>query len=114
MTFPAWLKPALYGGVAGAALAAFVGFSWGGWMTGAAARDHAMEMAHDDVVAALTPVCLSLSAADPDQASKLETIRAASVYQRRDAVMKTGWATVPGAADPDRDLAQACLAELEL
>lgn len=28
--------------------------------------------------------------------------------------MRGGWATVPGSEGPDRDLAQACLASLDL
>jgi hypothetical protein len=44
----------------------------------------------------------------------METIRAASTYQRRDAVMSAGWATVPGTDAPNRDIAQACLAALDV
>lgn len=35
---PDWLKPALYGALAGATALAIAGFSWGGWVTGGTAE----------------------------------------------------------------------------
>lgn len=114
MNTPEWLKPGIYGAVIGAAVVGIVGFSWGGWVTGGTAHDRAMEMAHDDVVAAMVPVCLDMAGADPDRVAKLAVIRDTKTYQRRDALMEAGWATVPGAEAPDRDIAQACLASLDV
>lgn len=114
MTTPEWLKPAIYGALGGAVLTLVVGFSWGGWLTGGGAETMAATRAKADVVAALVPVCLQISQDDPDRTAKLATIQAASTYQRRDAVMTAGWATVPGAEAPDRDLAQACIEGLNL
>jgi hypothetical protein len=114
MKTPEWLKPGIYGALIGAACIGVVGFTWGGWMTGGTADDRAMAMSRDDVVASMVPVCLDIARSDPARAEKLETIRAASTYKRRDAVMEAGWATVPGTDAPDRDIAQACLAALEL
>ncbi len=107
MNTPEWLKPGIYGAVIGAVFVGVVGFPWGGWVTSGTANDRAMAMSRDDVVAAMVPVCLDMAQSDPARAEKLETIRAASAYQRRDAVMAAGWATVPGADAPDRDIAQA-------
>lgn len=109
-----WIKPGLYGAAIGAALVGILGFTWGGWVTGGTARDRAMAMAHDDVVAAMVPVCLDLARADPDRVAKLATIRDASTFQRREVLMKTGWATMPGAEAPDRDLARSCLVSLDV
>lgn len=114
MTTPEWFKPALYGAVIGATLVAAIGFAWGGWMTGATARDRAMSRAHDDVIAALVPVCLDRALTDPDRAAHLATIRAAASFRQRDALMDTGWATMPGSAGPDRDIAKVCLERLDL
>lgn len=114
MNTPDWLKPGIYGAIAGAVLVGIVGFSWGGWVTGRSAEKMAAALAHDDVIAALVPVCLDIARTDAERANKLETIRAASNYQRRDAVMAAGWATMPGTEAPNRDLAQACLTALEL
>ncbi|SNS59934.1 hypothetical protein [Antarctobacter heliothermus] len=114
MNTPEWLKPGIYGAVIGAVVVGIVGFSWGGWVTGSTANDRALAMSRNDVVASMVPVCLDMARSDPGRAEKLETIRAASTYQRRNAVMAAGWATVPGTDAPDRDIAQACLAALEL
>ncbi len=114
MKTPEWLKPGLYGAVIGAVLVGVIGFSWGGWMTGGGAVKMANSMAHDNVIAALVPVCIERSEGDADRVAKLATIREASSFKRRDAVMEAGWATVPGSDAPNRDLAQACAAALEL
>ena len=114
MNTPEWLKPGIYGAVIGAVLVGVVGFTWGGWVTGGTSNDRAMAMAHDDVVASMVPVCLDMARSDPAQADKMETIRAAKAYRRRDALMAAGWATMPGTDAPDRDIAQGCLKELDL
>jgi hypothetical protein len=114
MNTPEWLKPGIYGALTGAAFVAIVGFTWGGWVTGGTANNRAIAMSRDDVVASMVPVCLDMARSDPAQADKLATIQAASTYQRRDALVATGWATMPGADAPDRDIAQACLAALDV
>lgn len=114
MNIPEWFKPGIYGAAIGAAALGIVGFTWGGWVTGGTAQDRAMATSHDAVVAAMVPVCLDMVRTDPERAAKLAAIRDASTYQRRDALMKAGWATMPGAESPDRDIAQACLASLDV
>jgi hypothetical protein len=114
MNVPGWLKPGIYGALVGAAAVSIVGFTWGGWVTGGTAQEKAMAVARDEVVAAMVPVCLDMARTDPARADKLATIRAAATHQQRDALMAAGWATVPGTEAPDRDIAQACLAALEL
>ena len=109
-----WLKPGLYGALIGAAFVSVVGFSWGGWVTGGTANDRAMAMSRDNVVASMVPVCLDMARSDPARADKMEKIRPASTYQWRDALMTAGWATMPGTDAPDRDIAEACLKELDL
>ena len=114
MNTPEWLKPGIYGALIGAVAVGIVGFSWGGWMTGGGANKMATDMAHDEVVAAMVPVCLDMARVDPDRVAQLATIREATTYKRRDVVMAAGWATVPGTDVPSRDIAQACLAVLDL
>jgi hypothetical protein len=112
MNAPDWLKPGVYGAAIGAVLVGITGFTWGGWVTGGTSNERALAMSRTEVVAAMVPVCLDKADADPERATKLDTIRAASTYQQRDALMAAGWATVPGAEAPDRDIAQACLTAL--
>ena len=114
MTTPEWLKPGIYGGFIGAAAISILGFSWGGWVTGGGAEDMAKTMAQEEVTSALVPVCVELSRVDPDRIAKLATIQDASNYNRYKSVMDAGWATAPGNEAPNRDLAKACIAGLDL
>lgn len=51
---------------------------------------------------------------DPERAAKLKAIEDAPTYQQRDALISAGWATVLGSTKPDLDIAQACLASLNI
>jgi dienelactone hydrolase len=114
MKTPEWFSPGAYGFMAGAVFVAVVGFSWGGWMTGSSANKLATALAQSEVTAALVPVCLERALSDPDRAAKLDTISKAATYKRPEAVMAAGWATVPGATEPDQALAAACIPGLDL
>ena len=114
MTFPEWTKPGVYGALVGAAAVSILGFTWGGWTTAGSADEMAQNLASEEVTLAMVPVCLDLSETDVARVEKLATLQEASRFQRRDAMMETGWATLPGTDAPSRDLAEACLAGLEL
>ena len=114
MTFPKWTKPTVYGALSGAVAISIVGFTLGGWTTAGGAREMADDFAAEQVTLAMVPVCLSLSQADPARVEKLATLRDTSNFQRRNVMMETGWAALPGTEAPSRDLAGACLAELAL
>ena len=109
---PVWLKPVLQGAAGGAIVLAVVGFTWGGWMTGSKAERLVSEQSKLAVIAALVPICLDQSKHDPKFADKLASLKSAKYYDRGDLLMKTGWATMPGAADPDRQLASACVEKM--
>ena len=109
MEAPAWLKPAIMGGIVGAISTMVVGFSQAGWLLGSSAERMAQERSTAAVIEALVPVCVSQSKADPETLAKLEQLGALETsYERRDFVMKTGWATMPAAESPNSDLAAAC------
>lgn len=112
MQTPEWLKPAVYGAVAGGVVIAIAGFSWGGWVTGGSARKMATDQARLEVVAALVPVCVEQSRNDPNVVATLASLKDESGYKRGDMLMKTGWATMPGSTDPDRNVAKACMEKL--
>ncbi len=114
MTFPEWTKPGIYGAVVGAIAVSILGFSWGGWKTGGTAQELAESHAREEVTQALVPVCLNKSEADPERIAKLALLQEASGFSRRKILMETGWATQPGSENPNRDLATACLAGLNL
>jgi hypothetical protein len=107
-----WIKPGAWGVVVGAIATMIVGFGWGGWTTGGTANRLVMERSNTAVTAALVPVCLEKSKADPATTKKLAALKAlTSVYEQRDAVLKDGWASV-GAGEGNSDVAEACAAQL--
>jgi uncharacterized membrane protein len=105
-------KPIAWGFVIGSIFTMIVGFNWGGWTTGSTTDRIAMERSTAAVTAALVPVCLEKSKADPAAAKKLGELKAlTSSYDQRDAVVKDGWATI-GAGEANRDVAEACASQL--
>ena len=57
MKIPIETKPALWGAAGGAAAMAFVGFTWGGWVTAGKAETMVQTRVSEAVVGALAPVC---------------------------------------------------------
>ena len=109
MQTPTWLKPAIMGAIAGGIATMIVGFNYGGWYLGSSAETLAQKKSDAAVVAALVPVCVSQSKTDPNATAKFAQFGAiTSSYERRDFVMKAGWATMPKADAPNQDLASAC------
>ena len=90
--------------VASIILTMIVGFNWGGWVTGGTAKI----MAQDAVLQRLTPICVGQFNQDPAKEQKLDELKKASFYARDDYVKAQGWATMPGEAKPDSQVANAC------
>jgi hypothetical protein len=108
MQVPSELKPACWGAVGGAVALAIVGFSWGGWVTGATADAQAKQRADRAVVAALTPICVDKFRQQADAATNLVELKKVSTWQQGTFVAKGGWATMPGSAAADSAVASAC------
>ena len=93
-----------------------VGFTWGGWVTGATAQRTATTMANDAVVQRLSSICVAQFQQDPAKDEKLAELMEASSYQRGKYVKEQGWSTMPGDENSDTKVATACakvLAQLE-
>ena len=61
------------------------------------------------MIDALVPFCVTQSKPDPTGSAKpLELQAITSTYERRDFIMKAGWATTPPTETPNSDLATAC------
>ncbi len=105
-------QPALFGAAAGAVALAIIGFAWAGWVTGGTAKQMAADQARVEVVAALVPVCIEQSSKDPQVAETLAQLKSVRSFERRDIVMKAGWATMPGSTEPNRQVATACVEKL--
>jgi|SRR5687768_13307382 len=109
MQIPTWTKPGITGAIVGAIATMILGFSQGGWYTGGSAERLAQQKAEVAVIDALIPVCISQSKLDPEATSKLGKLTAIKTsYEQRDFVINAGWATMPAAEGPNRELASKC------
>jgi hypothetical protein len=96
-------------------LTLFLGFTRGGWTTGASARNMAETSAKGAVVERLTPICVAQFNADAQSVVRLQELKAISSSRNRTAyVTEQGWATMPGEKAPDKQVATACTEQLML
>jgi len=106
---PVETQPFLWGVAAGAIALAFIGFNWGGWMTGSTAERLAGARADGAIVAALTPICVTQFQAGPKARASLAALKETKTWEQADYVRDGGWATMPGATgEPNREVAAAC------
>jgi hypothetical protein len=110
MKIPVETKPAIWGVVGGAVALAIVGFTWGGWVTGAKAETQATQRATDAVVTALAPICVARFQGAGEVEANLVALKNTDTWMRGDYVEKGGWATIKGSDSPDRvsAIATAC------
>jgi alpha/beta superfamily hydrolase len=110
MKFPVETKPALWGIAGGAAAMAFVGFTWGGWVTGGTAEAQAKQREEAAIVATLAPMCAARFQASPDAAGNLSILKKTESWSQGGYVEKGGWATAPGSTPTSHvsQVARAC------
>lgn len=113
MAFSMKLTPnteaALWGAAAGAGVLAFVGFMFGGWVTGGKAAELARQQADKAVIAALAPICVDKFRHAKNADENLGKLNAISYSWEKGAyVTQGGWATMPGNAEPNSAVAQTC------
>lgn len=108
VTMPVTAKPAVLGAIAGAVACALVGFIWGGWVTGATAREDAEDAAREARVSALANICVYRFRNQEDAGAALARLAKASFWERTDIVVKSGSAALAGSTEADRDVARAC------
>jgi hypothetical protein len=107
------LKPGLTGAALGAIATMIIGFSQGGWYTTKSAEKLAVERSSVAVVDALVPVCVAQSKLDPEAATKITAMtKMVTDYEKRDYVIKAGWATTSGSENANSDVAAACAGAL--
>jgi hypothetical protein len=96
-------------------LTLYLGFSQGGWMLGGNAQTMAVAAAEDAVVARLAPICVAQFNQDPLNAQKLTELQVLTTSSRRSTYVKDqGWATMPGEAASDNQVATECARQLML
>jgi hypothetical protein len=89
-----------------------VGFAWGGWVTGGTATRMASDAADGARAQLVAMSCVTRFGHGPDAAAQLAALKKADSYQRGDLIVKGGWVTMPGSADPVAGAADICVDKL--
>ena len=92
----------------GAIVLAFVGFNYGGWMTGGAATAMAKESAADAVAERLGSICVAQFNGDSNKGSKLEEMKGKDAWEMGRYIEKQSWAIMPGEDKSDSKVADSC------
>lgn len=111
-SLPADTSTFVWGAAAGAVALTFVGFTWGGWVTGGTAEKQAATRADTAVVAALSPICVAQFQGGPKAQASLAALKGTDTWKQSDYVSTGGWATMPGTTEPNAQVAAACAAAL--
>jgi hypothetical protein len=98
----------IQGAVAGSLATMILGFGWAGWQLQSTAQKAAELQTNKALVAALAPICVDKFRAAADFKATTVALNATDSWKRDTFVEKGGWATFPGAAEPNRDVAEAC------
>lgn len=102
------VKLGSWSAVGGAILLAYVGFNYGGWVTGGAAAAAAKETAADAVAERLATICVAQFNRDSEKDQKLAEMKGKESWDRGRYIEKQSWAIMPGEDKPDSRVADAC------
>lgn len=90
----------------------FVGFHWGGWVTGASARDLTTKAATDARADLAAAFCVHQFANDPGANAQLAALKGTEYWKRNEFIEKGGWVTVPGVDKAVAGAAELCAQHL--
>jgi hypothetical protein len=104
-----WLKPGIWGALAGIVGITILGFWQFGWVLGSKADQMAHDRASTAVAEALAPVCAAKFFAQADAPAKLaELNKLTSDYEQRNFVEKGNWAVATVSDAPNYQLVSEC------
>jgi hypothetical protein len=95
-----------------AAVTMFVGFTWGGWVTGGTAVDRAETAAAGAVAALAADICVERFLQAGDAQLQLTALREESSFRRNGFVEDGGWVTFAGAEKPVKGAGKLCAERL--
>ena len=106
-------KTTLLWSMAGAAaLTMFVGFTWGGWVTGGTATTMAQDAAEESTAKLAAVVCVERFVSAPDAAAQLAALKETSRWKQRSFVEDGNWAKLAGMEDSVDGAAELCAEQL--
>jgi hypothetical protein len=103
----------LQGAVVGAIATLVIGFAWGGWVTGGAAREMTQKTVTSALVSALSPICVDKFEHNADAAANLSELKKVNSWQRGSFIEKGGWTSMSGSDPANSAVAQACATLLD-
>jgi hypothetical protein len=92
--------------------AVIVGFTWGGWVTGATAAKMAQDAASSSRDQLAAAFCAYRFEHSPDAAAQLAALKKVEAWDRDNFIRNGGWVTLPGVKSPVSDAAGACVDNL--
>jgi hypothetical protein len=101
-------QPFLLGALAGALLISWIGFDLLGWKLSGKAEAQAKKQTEIAVTAAYANICNAHFRAAAKFPARLADLEKTDRWSRGDAIVKAGYATMPGVKEPSRDVGQAC------
>ncbi len=103
---PARLFQGLAAGIIGTIV---IGFNFGNWHLGSTVEKQVESATQIAMVKALAPICADkFKQAAMDDNGLVPKLSAVKSWERDGHLIKTGWATFPGGAEPDTKVAEAC------
>jgi len=97
---------------ASVALTIFVGFKWGGWVTGGGAREMAEQASSHGRAQMAAAVCVDRFMKAPDAQAQLATFNQVASWMRRRHLEDAGWVTLPGSDKPVAAAGELCATQL--
>ena len=98
----------LQGAFAGFLATVVIGFGWGGWMLGSTAKKMVDQSTSSAIVAALAPICVEKFQHATEAKATLAQLKLIDSWKQDSFIEKGGWATFPGTASPNNNVAEAC------
>ena len=102
------IKLGSWSALGGAIVLAYVGFNFGGWVTGSTAAAMAKEIAADAVADRLGTICVAQFSRDSEKAQKLKEMKGKESWDRGRYIETQSWAIMPGEDKADSGVADAC------
>ena len=102
------IKLGSWSAIGGAIVVAFVGFNYGGWVTGGTAAATAKEIAADAVADRLGTICVAQFNRESEKDQKFKELKGKESWDRGRYIEKQSWAIMPGEDKSDSRVADAC------
>lgn len=98
--------------IASVGLTIFVGFKWGGWVTGGGAREMATQATSKGRAEMAAAVCVDRFMKAPDAQAQLVSFNQVATWMRRRHLEEAGWVTLPGSDRPVAAAGELCATHL--